>query len=91
MSALPSIFKSVLWSYDFDKCDPEKMKRTIILQALNYGSLNHWKWLQSFYGSEEINQVLAKAQVTEIHPKTKTLIEAIFNFNNWNHASGGTK
>jgi len=91
MTKLPPIFKSILWSYDFDKCDPEKMKRTIILQALNYGSLSHWQWVRSFYGNEEIKKVLAKAVVTEIRPKTRNLIEAIFNFNNWNYASEGIK
>ena len=67
------------------------MKKTIILQALNYGSLAHWKWVRAFYGNEEIKRVLTKVLVTEIRPKTRNLIEAVFNFNNWNHASGGIK
>jgi hypothetical protein len=91
MAKLPSSFKPILWSYDFNKCDPNKMKRTIILQALNYGTLSHWNWVREFYGGEEIKNILANTAITEIHPKTRKLIGAIFNYNNWNYASGGSQ
>ena len=83
---LPAFFKPILWSYVFEKCDPIKMKRTIIIQALNYGNLNHWNWIRSHYGDEEIKNVLSSILVTEIRPKTKNLVEIFFDFNNWNYA-----
>ncbi len=88
---LPSIFKPILWSYDFDKCDPLRMKKTIILQTLKYGTLKHWQWIRSFYGDEVVRKILFGIRETEIAPKTKPLIETVFNFNNWNHAPRGLK
>lgn len=86
MNTLPEYFKSILWSYSFEDCDPVKMKKTIISQSFNYGSILHWKWIKSFYGDKEIFAVLSSIPETEIHSKTKRLIEVGFNFNNWNYA-----
>jgi hypothetical protein len=38
-STLPQTFRPLLWSYDFSRIDPLKHKKTIIVQALNYGLL----------------------------------------------------
>ena len=62
---LPLFFKPILWSYIFEKCDPQKMKRTIIVQALNYGNLSHWNWIRSYYGEEEIRNILSSLFETE--------------------------
>lgn len=89
MSAIPVIFKPLLWSYDFERCDPLKMKKTLIVQALSYGTLEHWRWIRNFYGDEEIRNVLAHIPAAAIKTKTKPLIEAIFNFSQWNYAPRG--
>lgn len=91
MSAIPSMFRPLLWSYDFDTCDPLKMKKTLIVQALSYGTLAHWRWIRDFYGAEEIRNVLADVPATEIRSKTKPLIEAVFHFSNWNYAPRGVR
>jgi hypothetical protein len=91
MAILPAIFKSLLWSYDFDRCDPMAIKKTVIKQALNYGTMEHWRWINSFYGDEQIRDVLSHIQATEINPKTRKLAEIIFNFNSWNYAPRGVK
>ena len=88
---LPSIFKPILWSYDFDRCDPSTMKKTIIVQALKYGKLEHWQWIRSFYGDDTIRSVLSSIRETEIAKKTKPLVETVFNFNNWNYAPRGSE
>ena len=76
---LPEIFRSILWSYDFEKCDPEKMKNTIIKQTVNYGDLSHLKWAHSFYGSGAIMDVLNKSLKTEIHEKSFNLAKLLFS------------
>lgn len=88
---LPAIFKPILWSYDFEKCDPVKMERTIISQAINYGTLDHWKWIRSFYGDEKIKKTLSFLPATEINLKSRLLAEVLFDFNNWNYAPRGIK
>lgn len=72
MNPLPIIFKPILWAYDFEKCD--------------YGTLEHWRWVRNFYGDEKIRKVLENTPATEVKPKTRPLIEAIFNFSKWNYA-----
>ena len=57
-STLPETFRPLLWSYDFSRIDPLKHKKTIILQALNYGTLAHWRWLVQSYGREGVRDVL---------------------------------
>lgn len=86
---LPDNFKPLLWSYVFEKCDPIKMKKTLIVQALCYGNFSHWNWIRSFYGDKEIKNVLSNIPASEIRPKTRNLVELIFNFNNWNYAPRG--
>lgn len=91
MNSIPVIFKPLLWSYNFEQCDPLKMKKTLIVQALSYGTFTHWRWIRHFYGDEEIRNVLAGIPATEIRPKTRPLIEAIFHFSQWNYAPRGIR
>ena len=79
MNTLPAYFKSILWSYSFSKCDPLKMKKTIVSQSLNYGSTKHWEWIKSFYGPKEVYSIFSSLPKTEIKEKTKRLIELYFS------------
>jgi hypothetical protein len=56
---LPDTFRPILWSYDFDRIDPLTHKKTIIVQAINYGTLAHWRWLREQYGREGVRKVLS--------------------------------
>ncbi len=75
---IPSIFKPILWSYDFEKIDPEKIKKTIIKQALNYGTFEHWRWIKNSYGKDQIISVL-KETPGAIEKRTKILADLVFN------------
>lgn len=79
MNMLPEIFRPILWSYDFDKCDPQKMKDTIIKQTINYGDLSHFKWVRSFYGVNAVMDVINKSFKTEIHEKSLHLARLLFS------------
>lgn len=67
-----------MWSYDFEKVDPVKIKKTIIKQALNYGTLEHWRWIKNFYGIDEITSVL-KGTPDAINENTRALADLVFN------------
>lgn len=82
---LPEYFKPVLWSYDFKTISPEKHKRTIIINAVNYGDLRHWRWLVNFYGKKEIGDILKTIPATEIRPRVRNLAAIIFSVNNFNY------
>ncbi len=89
-SALPQSFKPLFWSYRFDDLDPDKDKKTIIVQLVNYGTLAHWTWLINRYGKDEIANVLEHIQATEIRPQTRALASLIFPITAWKYAPRGS-
>lgn len=56
MAELPQSVKATLWSYDLSQIDPQKHKKLIISQVLNFGSLGAISWLFSNYSAEEIKE-----------------------------------
>jgi len=78
-------FRPILWSYDFSLMDPKRQSKTIIINAINYGNLNHWKWIIEYYGRAEIKNVLQEIPATEIKPRTQKLAGLIFSINNFNY------
>lgn len=82
---LPPYFKRVLWSYDFESVDPVKDKKTVIVNAINYGDLKHWRWLANFYGKKNIVDVLKTIPVTEIRPRARNLASVLFSISNFNY------
>jgi hypothetical protein len=86
---LPDYFKPILWSYDFSKIDPNKDEKTLIVQAINYGDLKHWRWVTNKFGKSEIKKVLSAIQATEMSPRTRRLAQVIFSIDNFNYAPRG--
>ncbi|MFH1175658.1 MAG: hypothetical protein V1698_02965 [bacterium] len=82
---LPDFFKPILWSYDFSAMNPKKQSKTIIINAINYGNLNHWRWIIKYYGKDKIKEILQKIPTTEIKPKTRRLAEIIFSIDKFNY------
>ena len=89
-STLPETFRPLLWSYDFSRIDPLKHKKTIILQALNYGTLAHWRWLVQSYGREGVRDVLTHVPASEIKPRSLRLASLVFDVERFNYAPRGT-
>ena len=78
MIKLPETFRSILWSYDFEKCDPKKMKTTIITNTIAYGNLEHWRWIKSFYGVSQVQKVLNNISISAIRPSAIKLANMMF-------------
>lgn len=88
---LPLFFKPILWSYDFSAVDIKKNKKTIIVNAINYGDLKHWKWLIKNYGRENVKSELIKIPATELRPGARKLASIIFDVKKFNYAPRGVK
>lgn len=86
---LPNFFKPILWSLDFSQVDPERDRKNIILNAINYGTLAHWHWLVEHYGREEVKKVLAAVPATEFKPRARRLAGLMFAIDNFNYAPRG--
>jgi hypothetical protein len=89
-STLPETFRPLLWSYDVSRIDPLKHKKTIIVQALNYGTLAHWRWLVQSYGREGVRDVLTRVPASEIKPRSLRLAALVFGVERFNYAPRGT-
>ncbi len=88
-ASLPDSFRPLFWSYRFEELDPRKDKKTVVVQLVNYGSLDHWGWLVRQYGRVEIRNVLQSIPATEIKPRTRELASILFSIPAWNHALRG--
>lgn len=87
---LPSSFKPLFWSVNYSSLNPDKDKKTIIVNIINYGTLNHWKWLKTFYGERRLRQILMKVPYTELRERVRRLAQLVFSVPHFNHAPRST-
>ena len=73
---VPEIFRPFLWGL---KWDAWKDRADIILAALNYGDLEHLRWIIKIYGANEIRRALSRRLETEIYPESRNLSRVLFN------------
>lgn len=84
--ALPLSFRPLLWSFRWDSLDVEKDKEDIILNTINDGTLDQWRWLVRTYGKKIIHDVLEHRLVTEFHPESRRLASLVFDNPQYLHA-----
>jgi hypothetical protein len=90
MSALPETFRPILWSYDFERIDPVRNRKTIIIQAINYGTLNQWRWLARTYGRDGVRETLETVPATALRAPARRLAALIFDVDQFNYAPRGS-
>lgn len=83
---LPDFFKPLVWSYDFSCMDTDAHKKTIIVNAINYGDLRHWRWIAEYYGKEAVGRILASIPASELRPRVQKLAGILFALPQFNHA-----
>lgn len=88
--SLPPFFKPLFWSYNFSRIDPDSDKKLIIVQTVNYGNLEHWGWINKFYGSRIVRDLLQKVASTEFRPQALRLAGLLFKAENFNYAPRST-
>ena len=90
-NSLPESFKPLMWSYDFNSLDLEENKKTIILNTINYGDLNDWRWIVKYYGRDEVKKVLENIPAWALRSRVRKLVSLIFSLQNLNYALRGIK
>ena len=83
----PEIPSHLLWSFDKNKVDPQRMYKTIIEQVLERGSIEDIAKITKYYGLELVQDVTLKMKV--LNPKRVNLMSLIWDipveqFNAWN-------
>lgn len=86
---IPEYFKSILWSYDVDRMDSVKEKCTIIVHAINYGDMRHWRWLMQFYGKDAVRDILETVPASSFRPHVRKLAALVFGVKKFNYALRG--
>lgn len=79
-----------MWSYDFDRIDPTESKTALVVQAINYGTLAHWRWLVKSYGREGVREVLSNVPAAALRPRARRLASLVFGVDRFNYAPRGT-
>ena len=84
---LPEMFRPLMWSYRFSEIDAESDKRVIIVNAINYGDLPHWRWLVNYYGRAALKAMLSDIPFSEFRTGAIKLMGLFLGFNKLNYAS----
>jgi hypothetical protein len=53
---LPKKFKPLFWWCKFSSLNPEKHKKSIIVQTINRGDWWHWRWIVKYYGKGKMRK-----------------------------------
>ncbi|MEK7211057.1 MAG: hypothetical protein AAB731_00300 [Patescibacteria group bacterium] len=75
---LPEFFRPLFWSYNFDSLDLGDNRKTIVLTAINYGSLRHWRWVRDYYGKTAVAGIISSVPASELKRRAGKLAEILF-------------
>ncbi len=89
--SLPKDYKFLFWSEDFETLDPQKDMKKIIVNIVNYGELEHWRWISKCYGRESVAAVLSTIPATELRDRVRPLAKIIFEVPSFNYALRNVK
>lgn len=84
---LPNSFKRFLWSQDLSVMDPEKHRTTIVVAAINYGDLAHWRWLLQQYGQRGLQEALVDVPSSALRPQAARLAQLLLGVKGSSYAS----
>jgi len=88
---LPKDFKYLLWSYKFSLIDPEEDKERIIVNTINYGQWNHWKWLVKYYGKRRLKKIIENLPASEFRKEALRLISLLLGIKKMKYVSRSAK
>ncbi len=69
--------KYLFWDVDLETFDLEKHKIQMIQKVLEFGQIQDWNLLKSFYGLETIKEV--SLNLRSLDPVTLSFVSTIFN------------
>lgn len=84
--SLPASFRPLLWSLKWGRLSIEKDKEDIILNTINDGTLEQWRWLRDTYGRNTIRKVLQRRLASEFHPESRNLARVVFDVTTFPYA-----
>ena len=86
----PPSFRPLLWSFKWSAIDTQKDKEDIIVNTINEGTIEQWKWLIATYGTKTVRHVLKKRLASEFHSESRHLATVVFSLPSLRYARKGT-
>jgi len=86
---IPKSLRPLTWGLKWDSLNLEEDKEDIIVNVVNEGTLDQWKWLIGTYGKDTIHAVLERRLASEFHPESRNLAKVLFSLNSFHYARGG--
>jgi len=83
---MPIFFRPLLWSFRWEDVDVQRNKEEIIVNTINEGTIDHWRWIVETYGKSEIRKILENRLASEFHPESRNLAKVLFSFSRFRHA-----
>lgn len=80
-----------MWSYDFDQLDLNRDKQSIVINTINYGNLDQWRWINDYYGLSLLKQTIMSVASTAIRSRVKPLVKLIWSITEFNNEIRGLK
>jgi hypothetical protein len=84
---IPLFFKPVFWSYKFASIDPNRDKKRVTINTINYGKWQHWTWLFDFYGKKGLKRIIEEIPRTEFREPALKLICLLLGIEKIKYAS----
>ena len=85
-SSLPENLSSILWSYDLGKLDLKNDRRAILINIINYGNWNQWRWLVKTYSPTVVREEIKEIPATAFRPGALKLISLLLKVSIPQHA-----
>lgn len=80
-------FQKFYWWGDVSKLDAQRDKKTIIVQLVNYGGWNQWKWLVETYKREGLKKIIREIPASEFRAGALKLISLLLGIKHLKYAS----
>ena len=85
-TSLPETLRPLLWSLRWQDLDVQEDKEDIIVNVINEGTLDQWRWLIDTYGKKGIKSVLSRRLASEFHPESRKLAQTFFHIPEFRNA-----
>ncbi|MBU1255881.1 hypothetical protein KKH35_03355, partial [Patescibacteria group bacterium] len=62
-----------------------------IINTINYGNWEHWKWIVKYYGKQKIKGIIREIPASEFRKRALKLISLILGIKEMKYATRGIK
>ncbi len=84
---LPDFFKSIFWYCDYSKIDIEEDAEGVMIQTINYGDWQQWRWVFGYYGAKRVKNIIENIPISSFRAGALKLASLILGIKTLKYAS----